>query len=316
MGVAGTGVIGASWAAHFLRQGFDVVAFDPAPGAAAKLRERIDRAWPVLDRMGLRSGASPDRVSFTEQLSGLTDVADFVLENAPEVLGMKQQLIAELDEAADEDVIIASSSSGIVPSALQERCMRAPQRVLVAHPFQPPHIMPLVEVVGGARTSHQVIARTMDFLRSTGKRPIHLTSEVPGHVVNRLQAALWREAYSLVERGVVSVGEVDDAIRFGPGLRWALLGPFLTLHLTGGDGGIDRIHRHLGGTMQTLWADFATPDLDEQLTRRVSEGVAAELDGASAIDIERWRDEALVELLQLHEAHGEDHGTSEVDRGA
>ena len=233
--IVGTGVIGASWAAHFLGRGARVIATDPAPGAADRLRADIDRIWPGLERMGIAPGASRDRLDFSADLEQCLAAADFVQENAPENLEGKQQLMQTIDAATAPGVIVASSSSGLLPTELQARCLRDPGRIVVGHPFHPPHLMPLVEVVGGRATGEATILKTLAFYRSVGKHPIHIRKELPGHVANRLQAALWREAFSLVEQGAATVADIDDAIRHGPGLRWAILGPFLTLHLTGGN---------------------------------------------------------------------------------
>src|SRR4051794_2315773 len=199
--VVGTGVIGAGWAACFLARGHDVAAWDPADGAEERLRAAVASHWPSLERLGLAGGAAPERLSFTAKLEGCVADAEFVQENGPEREELKQSLFAAMDEIAAPGVVLASSSSGLTPSAIQARCERGPERVLVGHPFNPPHLVPLVEVVGGSRTGDDAIEAAMSFYRSVGKHPIRIRMELPGHVANRLQAALWREAYSLVERG-------------------------------------------------------------------------------------------------------------------
>ena len=197
--IVGSGVIGTSWTALFLAQGLAVTATDPGAGAEQRLRESVERLWPVLERLGTAADASPDRLSFTTNLAKSLEQADFVQENAPEKRIDKQRLIQAIDGATRPGVVIASSSSGLLPSELQMLCEREPGRVLVGHPFHPPHLMPLVEVVGGQHTDESAIDKAMAFYRALGKRPIRIRRELPGHVANRLQAALWREAFSLVE---------------------------------------------------------------------------------------------------------------------
>src|SRR5712675_1175247 len=209
--IVGAGVIGASWAAEYLARGFDVITTDPGPNAEANLRKYIDEAWKDLTNVGLSKGASRDRLTFTTDMKEALSKADFVQENGPERPDFKMKLFADMDEAAPADTIIASSSSGITPSVMQSKCKR-PERILVGHPFNPPHIIPLVEVVGGAKTSPDAIKRAMAFYASIGKKPIQLNKELPGHVANRLQAALYREMMYLIQQGVLSVADADDAV--------------------------------------------------------------------------------------------------------
>src|SRR6202795_2664811 len=228
--IVGAGVIGASWAAEYLARGFDVVVTDPAPNAEANLRKYVDEAWKDLTNVGLSKGASRDRLSFTKDMKEALSKADFVQENGPERPDFKMKLFADMDEAAPIDSIIASSSSGITPSVMQSAC-KHPERVIVGHPFNPPHIIPLVEVVGGTKTSPDAIRKAMRFYASIGKKSIHLRKELPGHVANRLQAALYREMLYLIEQGVLSVEDVDAAVCYGPGVRWGVMGQSLQWHL-------------------------------------------------------------------------------------
>ena len=217
--IVGTGVIGASWAAQYLARGLEVVATDPAPNAEANLRKYVDEAWPDLTNIGLSSGASRDRLSFTTSMKEALSQADLVQENGPERPDFKMKLYADMDEVTPVDSLLASSSSGITPSVIQSKC-KHPERVVIGHPFDPPHIIPLVEVVGGTKTSPDAVQQAMAFYASIGKKPIHLKRELPGHVANRLQAALYREMLYLIEQGVLSVEETDAAVCYGPGLRW------------------------------------------------------------------------------------------------
>lgn len=295
--VVGTGVIGASWAAHFLGRGLEVVASDPADGALDRLQESVERTWPVLERLGVADGASPDRLSFSPDPATAVEGAVFVQESAVESLVLKQDLLRRLDDATPTSAVIASSSSAIRPTDLQATCHRAPERVLVGHPFHPPHLTPLVEVVGGRRTGEPHVAAAMDFYRRVGKEPVRIRAEVVGHVANRLQAALWREAFSLVEKGVISVADLDTTIASGPGLRWAVLGPFATLALTGGDGGMTQVLDHLGPTMTALWDDLETPVLDEALRATVVAGVQHESELLGPAATQAARDHVLIDIL-------------------
>jgi carnitine 3-dehydrogenase len=302
--VVSTGVIGASWAAHFLAHGLDVVATDPAPGAEERLRADVATHWPVLERTGLADGASPRRLSFTVDPAEAVADADFVQENGPEREEVKHSLLAVLDAAARPEVVIASSSSGLLPSVIARGAPKHPERVLVGHPFNPPHLIPLVEVVPGERTSEEAVGTAMAFYTAVGKRPIRVRQEVPGHIANRLQAALWQEAYSLVERGVATVADIDTAISQGPGLRWAILGPFLNQHLSGGAGGIAHILEHLGPPTEKWWRDLRSVTLTPELTARLIGGVDDELDGVDVAELAARRDAVLTTLIDAKERTG------------
>jgi carnitine 3-dehydrogenase len=295
--VVATGVIGASWAALFLSRGLDVVATDPAPEAGDKLREAVTAVWPVLSQVGLAADASAARLEFTPDVADAVRDADFVQENGPEREELKRELFETLDTHTPPEAVIASSSSFMPPSRLQAACPRHPSRVLVGHPFNPPHLIPLVEVVGGERTAERFIEQAMEFYRSVGKQPIRVRQELPGHIANRLQAALWREAYSLVERGAASVADIDTAIAHGPGLRWALLGPFLNKHLSGGAGGIAHDLEHLGPPTERIWDTLGTPQMTPELAARIIAGVDEELAGQDLSAIVAERDRVLLQLL-------------------
>ncbi|MGW4065685.1 3-hydroxyacyl-CoA dehydrogenase NAD-binding domain-containing protein [Amycolatopsis sp. NPDC004747] len=282
--VVGTGVIGASWAALFLDRGLDVVATDPAPGAEERLRSALE-------------GVPTDRLRFVADPGEAAAAADFVQENGPEREDVKHALFAVLDEAARPDVVLASSSSGLLPSVIAQGCPKHPERVVVGHPFNPPHLIPLVEVVPGRETAPEVVDRAVAFYTSVGKRPIRLAQEVPGHVANRLQAALWQEAYSLVERGVATVADIDTAIAYGPGLRWAVLGPFVNQHLSGGAGGLAHVLAHLGPPTEQWWRDLGRVHLTPELAETLVAGVDAELAGTDDRALVTARDTVLNALL-------------------
>src|SRR5713226_3515691 len=301
--IVGTGVIGASWAAQYLARGFDVVATDPAPNAEANLRKYVDEAWELLTVIGLSPGASRDRLRFTTNLKEALSKADLVQENGPERPDFKIKLYADMDEVAPADSLIASSSSGITPSVMQSKCKR-PERVLIGHPFNPPHIIPLVEVVGGLKTSPDAIQQAMKFYAAIGKKPILLNKELPGHVGNRLQAALYREVAYLISQGVLSVADADDAVSWGPGLRWGVMGPSLQWHLGGGAGGIQHFIDHLLPAMEPLWKVLGTPGLTPEFKQRLANGVRAEAAGRSVAQLAEAENEVLVGLLRLRAEHG------------
>jgi 3-hydroxyacyl-CoA dehydrogenase len=293
--IVGTGTIGASWATHYLARGFDVVATDPAPGAERALGAYVDEAWDAAAALGLAPAASRDRLRFTADLRDAVADAGFVQENAPERVDLKKKLLAEIDAAAPADAIIASSSSGITMSAMQADC-RHPERTVIGHPFNPPHVIPLVEVVGGARTAPETIARTMAFYASIGKKPVLLRKELPGHVANRLQAALYREVVHLIDQGVLGVADADDAVSWGPGLRWGVMGPSLLWHLGGGEGGIQHFMDTLMDPMAAMWGTLGDPTMTPELERTIVEGVLAEADGRSIDDLAAERDSMLLAL--------------------
>ncbi|MFQ6017848.1 MAG: L-carnitine dehydrogenase [Kiloniellaceae bacterium] len=295
--VVGTGVIGSGWAARCLARGHDVVATDPAPGAEERLRERIANAWPALRRLSLAPGADPARLSFTPDLEAAAAAADFVQESAPEDEDLKRKLLARIDSAARPAVPIASSSSGLLPSRIQAGCAR-PERVVVGHPFNPVYLLPLVEVLGGAQTAPEAIEGAMAFYRSLGMHPLRVRREIPGYISDRLQEALWREALHLVAEDVAGTDEIDDAIRYGPGLRWAFMGPCLTFHLAGGDAGMAHMLEQFGPVLKAPWTKLEAPELTEELARRMRQGTEAQAAGRSVKELERLRDDCLIGVMR------------------
>jgi carnitine 3-dehydrogenase len=300
--VVGTGVIGAGWAAHFLRMGYDVVAWDPGSGAAEHLAAFIGSAWPVLVRLGLRPGASPDRLRFARSLAGATATADFVQESAPEVLDVKVALLADLDAVTPPEVVIGSSTSGFMMSDMAAQT-KAAGRFVVGHPFNPPYLIPLVEIVGGRCTDLAAVAWAETFYTRTGKICLTMDSEVPGFVGNRLQEALWREALYMIDSGQATVQQIDDSITYGPGLRWALMGPMLTFHLAGGQGGMAHMLDHFGPALLQPWTRLAAPELTPRLRDLVVAGVSESVGDVTVQELERQRDDFLADLLQLIEKH-------------
>ncbi|MGW1171157.1 3-hydroxyacyl-CoA dehydrogenase NAD-binding domain-containing protein [Streptomyces sp. NPDC001153] len=300
--IVGTGTIGASWATHYLARGFDVTATDPAPTAETALRSYVEAAWDAAASIGLAPGASPDRLSFTADLRQAVADADFVQENAPERPELKVKLFADIDEATPPDAILASSSSGITMSVIQAECRR-PERTVIGHPFNPPHIIPLVEVVGGTRTAPETIQDVMTFYAAIGKKPVHLKKELPGHVANRIQVALYREVVYLVQEGVLDVADSDDAVSWGPGLRWGVMGPHLLWHLGGGEGGIQHFMETLMPRMVASWQDLGTPEFTPELQQTIVAGVLDEAGGHSVDELADRRDAMLSALLAVRTRH-------------
>ena len=298
LAVIGTGVIGSGWAARALAKGLDVVAWDPAPGAEARLRAAVANAWPALARVGLARGASRRRLTFASDLDSAVKGADFVQESSPEDEPLKRSLLAQIDRVARAGVVIASSSSGLLPSRIQARC-RHPERVLIGHPFNPVYLLPLVEVVAGERTRPSAVKKAIAFYRRLGMRPLRVQHEIAGYISDRLQEALWREALHLVADGVATTEEIDSAIVFGPGLRWAFMGTFLAFHLAGGDGGMRHMLEQFGPALKLPWTKLRAPELTTQLARRVVSGTKAQANGRSVKELERWRDDQLIRIMTV-----------------
>jgi 3-hydroxyacyl-CoA dehydrogenase len=302
--IIGTGVIGASWAALFLAKGLDVVATDVAPGAEAALKRFVAAAWPALQRLGLASGASQKRLSFTAALTDAVKDADLIQENGPEKIEFKRTLYRQLDELLHPSVIIASSSSGLTMSEIQSACEMHPERCVIGHPFNPPHLVPLVEIVGGAKTSENTIQRAAEFYTSIGQRTVRLNREMPGHVANRLQAALAREVYYLVAEGVVSAADIDTALCWGPGLRWGIMGNMMLNHLGGGPGGIEHFLQQFSGPMTAWWKTLGAPVLSPEVQKKLIDSVRAEVGSRTIEELEAERDQVLLGLLELRNKVG------------
>jgi 3-hydroxyacyl-CoA dehydrogenase len=296
--VVGTGVIGASWAAQYLARGFDVIATNPNPNAEANLRKYVDEAWEQLNIIGLSAGAARDRLTFTTNMKEALSKADLVQENGPERPDFKIKLFADMDDVTPPDSLIASSSSGITPSVMQSKC-KHPERVLIGHPFNPPHIIPLVEVVGGNKTSPEAIQQAIVFYAAIGKKPIYLRKELPGHAANRLQAALYREVVYLIEQGILSVEDADAAVSWGPGLRWGVMGPSLLWHLGGGEGGIQHFMEHLMDPLATLMKNLGNPEVTTELKQTIIGGVMQEAGNRSVQQLAKEENEVLLKLLSM-----------------
>jgi len=293
----GAGVIGGGWVAYFLAHGFDVIAWDPARDAERGLRHVVDSAWPALVELGLADGASRDRLVVATDLSAAVADTDFVQESAPEQLGLKVDLLAHIDAVTAPHVVIASSTSGYGMSEMQVRCAH-PGRTVVAHPFNPPYLIPLVEVVGGVQTDPEAVAWTSDFFRHAGKSVITMDREVPGFVANRLQEALWREALHMVAAGEATVEQIDLSITDGPGLRWPVQGPCLTFHLAGGQGGMGHMLDHFGPSLQSPWTRLVSTELTRDLRDEMVAGCEREAAGRSIDQLVAERDRGVIAVLR------------------
>lgn len=299
--IVGTGVIGGGWAAQFLARGLDVAATDPHPDAETRLRAMVANAWPALERIGLAPGADPARLTFAANLDAAVADAEFVQENAPENEALKTELLARIDAAAAPDVVIASSSSGLLPSRIQAASAH-PERIVIGHPFNPVYILPLVEVLGGEDTGAEAIDWALGFYRAIGKRPLRVRAEVPGYISDRLQEAVWREALHMVADGTATSEEIDAAITDGPGLRWAFMGPCLTFHLAGGTGGMAHMLEQFGPALKLPWTRLEAPELTDELTRRMVEGTAQQAAGRTIMSLERERDDCLIRIMRAIES--------------
>jgi 3-hydroxyacyl-CoA dehydrogenase len=289
--VIGCGTVGASWAALFLGHGLDVAAYDPSPGAEERLQSFVDHALDQLAELGTREKGE---LRFSGDLTDVLGAADFVQENVPEDEALKRRMLADIDALAGEGVIVASSTSALLRSSIVAEC-KTPHRFIVAHPFNPPHLVPLVELIG---EDESIVQQAAEFYRTIGRRPVILRREMPGHIANRLSSALYREAVYLVEQGVANVADIDAALCNGPGLRWAVMGPHMTYHLGGGPGGIEHYLAHLGPSQVRRWASLGNPTLSSEVQKRIVEGVAEEAGDRSIQELEERRDRALLEILK------------------
>ncbi|WP_106495875.1 3-hydroxyacyl-CoA dehydrogenase NAD-binding domain-containing protein [Lentibacillus sp. Marseille-P4043] len=301
--VVGTGVIGNGWITRFLANGYQVTASDPDPSAEERTRQAVKEAWPAMEKVGLAEGASQDNLFFEKDLQTALSSADFVQENVPEREPLKRSVIAEIDQYAPKETVIASSTSGILPSTLQADCTEHPERVIVAHPFNPVYLMPLVELVGGKDTDDKFVQKAEAFYSGVNMKPLIVRQEIEGHVADRLMEAIWREALHIVNDGVATTEEVDASIVYGPGLRWALMGPFLTLHMGGGKAGMRHLLEQFGPALKLPWTKLEAPELTDELAEKVITGCEAQTAGTNMDELEQRRDQFLIELQELLEKY-------------
>lgn len=301
--VVGTGVIGNGWITRFLANGFRVVASDPDPEAEARTRDAVERAWPSMEKMGLEEGASRDNLSFEPDLAKALAEADFIQENVPEREELKRGVIASIDKYAPKEAVIGSSTSGILPSTLQADCAHHPERVIVAHPFNPVYLMPLVELVGGENTDDRFVEKARQFYEQMDMKPLVVRQEIEGHIADRLMEAIWRESLHIVNDGAATTEEVDASIVYGPGLRWALMGPFMTLHMGGGKQGMRHLLEQFGPALKLPWTKLEAPELTDELSEKIVTGSEAQTGDVEMEKLEERRDAFLIELQQLLEKY-------------
>ena len=315
IGLVGTGVIGSGWAVRVLARGYDVVAWDPAGGGEERLRRAIGRVWPTATELGLFPGADPGRVQWAESPEEVAASADWVQESAPEDEELKRSLMRRLDDAAPPHTVIASSSSGLLPTRLAEGCGH-PERLLIGHPFNPVYLLPLVEVVAGQATSPDAVAAAVEHYDDLVMHPLIVRNEIEGYLSDRLQEALWREILHLVNDGVATTSELDDAVTYGPGLRWAAMGTNLTFHLAGGDGGMRHMLNQFGPALKLPWTHIEAPQLTDELVEAMATGTEAQADGRTVADLERQRDQSLIGVMRALSETGIGAGRLITERDA
>lgn len=301
--VIGTGVIGNGWIIRFLINGYNVTAVDLDPTAEARTREAVSRAWPTMEQVGLKKGASQENLFFEPDMGKALEHADFVQENVPEREELKRSVIADIDQYAPKETIIASSTSGILPSTIQADCHYHPERVMVAHPFNPVYLMPLVELVGGKDTQADFIEKAKQFYNEMNMKSLIVRKEIEGHIADRLMEAIWRESLHIVNDGVATTEEIDASIIYGPGLRWALMGPFMTLHMGGGKQGMRHLLKQFGPALKLPWTKLEAPELTEELSEKVIAGCEAQTGSTEMDELEKRRDQFLIEQQQLLEKY-------------
>ncbi len=293
----GAGPIGAGWTAHFLAHGYDVTAYLHDPAEEPAFHRIVDTAWISLEALGLAEGASRDRLTVTDDLASAVRGADFVQESAPENLELKQALYARLGTLVPEDVVIASSTSGLTMTEIQARCA-TPERTVVGHPFNPPYLLALVEITGGARTAPDAVGWAHDFYKAAGKAPLVLKKEIPGFIATRLQEALWREALHMVANGEATPRDIDTALINGPGPRLALMGQCMAFHVACGAGGMATNLDQFGPALKAPWTRLEAPELTPELRDRMVEGCNEMAAGRSFEDLAAARDRGIVAILK------------------
>ena len=295
--IIGTGVIGAGWAARFIANGYHVQAFDPSPRSLKKLKTDVKKALISLSKIGLHKNASIKNLSCHNNLQDALRDTSFVQENAPEKEKLKTSLLQEIDQLLDKKILIASSSSGLLPTKIQSKC-KYPNRVLIGHPFNPVYLLPLVEIVKGKKTSQKSALKLKKIYKDIGMKPLMVRKEIEGYISDRLQEALWRESLHLIKDGIASTEEIDDAIVYGPGLRWAFMGVCLTFHLAGGEEGMKHMLEQFGPALKLPWTKLKAPELNKKLKDRMISGTKKQAGKFSIDDLEKQRDYFLIEIMK------------------
>lgn len=309
IGIVGAGLIGSGWASRCLARNINVIAYDPSPEGESVIRTHIENAWHALKKLGF-DPKNAGQFTFTNNLKELCENVEFIQESAPDSLEIKSRLHQDIDQFANPETIVASSSSGLLPSDIQNNTYH-PERIVIGHPFNPVYILPLVEIVCGSQTSEQTAQNAALFYREIGMYPLMVKKEVEGYISDRLQEAIWREALHLVSDGIASTKDIDDAIVYGPGLRWAIMGTCLTFHLAGGEHGMKHMLEQFGPALQLPWTHLKAPELTQALADKMIEGTKSQAEGHSVQELERLRDNCLIEILEVLEKYNYSAGTTE-----
>jgi len=294
----GAGPIGGGWAAHYLAQGYHVTSYLHDASEHEALMRLIENAWVSLEEIGLADGASLNNFSWTTDLAKATEKAEFIQESIPEILELKQALYQTLGEIVDPQVVIASSTSGLSMTDIQANCA-TPERTVVAHPFNPPYLLPLVEMIGGKKTAPDTVAWTEQFYKVAGKSPLVMKKEVPGFIATRLQEAIWREALHMVANGEATVEQIDQAVVNGPGPRWALMGPCEIFHVGGGEGGMAYCLDQFGPALKLPWTRLIAPELTDELRNAMVDGCVDMTKGQDFATLSRKMNDGLVEIAKM-----------------
>ena len=303
----GAGPIGGGWAAYFLAQGLDVCSYLHDESEQAALMRLLETAWASLEQIGLAEGASLDRFRWSTDLAEAVEGAEFIQESVPEVLELKQGLYQQLGDIVDPRVVIASSTSGMSMTDIQARCA-TPERTVVAHPFNPPYLLPLVEMIGGEKTDPQTVEWAAAFYRHIGKAPLVMQKEVPGFIATRLQEAIWREALHMVANGEATVEQIDQAVVNGPGPRWALMGPCEIFHVGGGEGGMAYCLDQFGPALKLPWTRLVAPELTPELRNAMVDGCIEMTGGLDFATLSRKMNDGLVEIAKLKKTRSDSSG--------
>ena len=302
IGIAGTGLIGAGWAARALHRGLSVIAYDVSPAAEAKLKAQIKTAWPSLDALRGKP-KKKGNLSFTTDLAEMAAKAEFIHEAAPEREELKIKLFRDLDSIAGPEVILSSSSSGFLPTRLQSQCTKYPERVVIGHPFNPVYLLPLVEIVPGEKTSIAAMDSAAKYFEQVGMQVLRLKKEIDGYICDRLQEALWREALHILDKDIGTTGDIDDSIIYSAGMRWAFMGSFMTYHVGGGPGGMRDFIKQFDPTLELPWTDLKFPKWNDAFEKRLIEGTDKQAAGRSVAQIEAKRNAILVDMMKLFKKH-------------
>ena len=312
LGIAGSGVIGAGWAARAMAHGVDVIAYDPFPASEQAMRDKIERAWPSMIKLMGGKRDTIGTLTFTTDLKEMCQAADWIQEAAPEREDLKISLYEQIDDLAGPSVVIASSSSGFLPTRLQSKC-RHPERVIIGHPFYPVYLLPLVETVAGEKTSPDAMDRADAFYRSIGMFPLRLKKEIDGYICDRLQEAMWREALNVLDLGIGTTEDIDRAIIYSAGLRWSIMGSFLHYHTAGGDGGMRSFMAQFDPSLELPWTDLKFPKWSDELTDKLIGGCEAQAEGRTMGEWETRRNDVLVDIMHVLKKHN--IGVGEVLNG-